>query len=270
MYELHAIGLNMRHTGNFVIDRPKGSGDMLLIIYKTDALLDLGGGPEPVPPDSAVIFPLGAKQYYRSVCGSFVNHFMHFGAEPTESPAADGIAWGRLLSPENIKEAEELLSMISREQVSPSTNKGAYISMLIRLLLMKLSEHPGRAARSVAQAHYAELSGLRAELYSNAGQFGSVQELSERAHLSPSHFQQLYKQQFGISCYEDLLSAKVRAAQYYLGSTALSIKEIAALCGYSNDISFMHGFKQRTGLTPSEYRKRIVNGAAEKGCPDAR
>lgn len=74
-------------------------------------------------------------------------------------------------------------------------------------------------------------------------------------NLSPSYFQALYKKNFGISCYEDILSAKIRTGQYYLSTTDIAVKEISNLCGYGNEISFMKIFKKRTGLTPSEYRE---------------
>lgn len=257
MFSLHAIGIDMRHTGDFFIDRPEGSGDCLLIIFKTDAQLRLEERFEPVPPDSAVIFRKGEKQCYRSVCGSYVNHFLHFDADAPEELDSEIIRCGELLLPESIPACEDILKLISREQMSSSPNREEYISMLIKLLLMKLSEPISGKERSLTRQHAAALNELRAELYSSAGQFGSVEELAKRTHLSPSHFQQLYRQQFGISCYEDLLSAKIKTAQYYLGTTALSVREIAGLCGYGNEVSFMHRFKQRTGLTPSEYRGMV-------------
>ena len=254
MFTLNAIGLDVRHTGAFEIDRPSGSGDCLLIIFKTDALLTLGGETLPAPPESAVIFPMGSPQHYKSVCGSYVNHFMHFncGEDFEGLPVRSGV----LIPPDIPKEAEELLRMISREQMSTSMNREMCIDMLIRLLLIKLSEQRGTKSARRGSAHSEILSELRAELHSNAGQFRSVAQLAERANLSPSHFQQLYKQQFGISCYEDLLSARIRTAQYYLGATALTVKEIASLCGYENELCFMHRFKERTGLTPTEYRNK--------------
>ena len=255
VFTLNAIGIDTRHTGNFEINRPHGSGDCLLIIFRTDAALFLDGKEISAPPDSAVIFPLGAEQHYRSVCGSYVNHFMHF--ECGEGFEGLPVRSGELILPNGSKEPEELLRMISREHMSESGSREMCIDMLIKLLLVKLSEQRAAPSARLRSAHSEMLSELRAELHSSAGQFRSVAQLAERANLSPSHFQQLYKQQFGISCYEDLLSAKMKTAQYYLGATMLTVKEIAALCGYDNELCFMHRFKERTGLTPTEYRRKF-------------
>jgi len=107
-------------------------------------------------------------------------------------------------------------------------------------------------------ANSESLNMLRAEMYSNAGKFKSVADMAERINVSPSYLHQLYKDQFGISCYDDLLSAKIKTAQYYLGNSTLSVKEISSICGYDNSVCFMRRFKDRVGLTPSEYRKMVA------------
>ncbi|MBR6045061.1 MAG: helix-turn-helix transcriptional regulator [Ruminococcus sp.] len=258
MFRINRIGLAARHPGDFGIDRPEGSGDCLLIIFKTDALLRLRGEDIPVRPDSAVIFSEGSPQQYRAVCGSYVNHFLHFSCSGEDIRGlGDAVRFDELLPPGAIHEAEELLRMLSLEQMSESASRELCVDMLIRLLLIKLSERSARPSERRGSVHAEMLSELRAELHSNAGEFGSVAQLAGKANLSPSHFQQLYKQQFGVSCYEDLLTAKINTAQYYLGTTVLTVKEIAAICGYDNEVVFMHGFKRRTGMTPSEYRSRV-------------
>ena len=252
VFSLNAIGIDVRHTGEFIIDRPDGSGDMLLIIFRTDAVLRLDGIDTPVRPGSAVIFAQGSEQYYRSCSDLYINHFLHFSVSDSEDLSS--ITTDTLLFPHNILEAEELLRMISREQFSVSRNRNAYISSLIQMLMMKLSETDTSEECRPASPHTAALDSLRAEIYSNPAKYENIKQIAESVSISPSHFQYLYRSQFGVSCYEDLLTAKIKTAEYYLGSTTLSVKEIALLCGYSNVTCFLHRFRDRTGHTPSEYR----------------
>lgn len=255
MFRLHNIGLDMHHSADFSIKRPKGSGDCLLIIFKTDALLTTEGKDTTISPDTAIIYSEGTPQYYRAICGSYVNHFLHFGMDDGD---ADGrVIFDRLLVPARVRDAEDILRMLSREQLSASPNKDEYSSMLIKLLLMKVSEESDVTSGTQLNPHAEMLDGLRADIYANPGQFTSVAQLAERVRVSPSHFQQLYRSRFGVSCYEDLLSARIRTAQYYLSSTALTVREIANLCGYENEVCFMHRFKERTGTAPGAYRRRI-------------
>ena len=73
--------------------------------------------------------------------------------------------------------------------------------------------------------------------------------------LSASYFQTLYRAEFGVSCYEDVLRAKTGLAEYYLANTDMQVREIAALCGFENDVHFMRQFRKRTGSTALEYRR---------------
>ena len=55
---------------------------------------------------------------------------------------------------------------------------------------------------------------------------------------------------------EDVLRAKTGLAEYYLANTDMQVREIAALCGFENDVHFMRQFRKRTGSTALEYRRR--------------
>jgi len=256
MIRLKTMGINIKHLGEFCIDRPNGSGDYLLIIFKTDALLYLDGEERMAPADSAIIFGKGTKQYYRSICGNYVNHFLHFDIDDDYDLA--GITTNSLLIPASMAETEDILSVLSREHFSASPNKERFIDILMRFILLKVCETKAGLYSMPTSANSESLNMLRAEMYSNAGKFKSVADMAERINVSPSYLHQLYKDQFGISCYDDLLSAKIKMAQYYLGNSTLSVKEISSICGYDNSVCFMRRFKDRVGLTPSEYRKMVA------------
>lgn len=258
MITLNAIGLDIKHMGKLCIERPYGSGDNLLVIFKSNAIITIDNQEIIAPADSAVVYRTGEKQYYRSICNNYMNHFLHFDCTTTdEFYDFANYPFHRLLILHNISEIEELLRMISREYMSTAHNKEYYIDMLTKILLQKIKDGITEPSLVVSTPHINALNTLRAEIYSNAGSYSSVSELAAKMNLSSSHFQQIYKKHFGVSSYEDLLSAKIKSAQYYLSSTSLSINEISTLCGYENDVCFMRCFKKRTGLTPTEYRNEI-------------
>ena len=258
MMIFHAMGMNYRHEKEFDINRPDGSGDDLLLFFKTEARVFLEEGEVVAPPRSVLLYKVGTPQHYSAAGDLYVNHFLHMECRGEEDfLKSAGISVNRVIPLADDSEAEELLRMIGREEMSNSPHKERYMDMLIKMLILKISDFSGKdKSQPLPSVHGAALDGLRAELYSNAGSFGSVAELAEKVNLSSSHFQQLYRERFGVSCYEDLLSARIKAAEYYLKNTSFTVKEIAALCGYENDVCFMRLFKRRTGLTPRGYREK--------------
>lgn len=258
MMIFHAIGMNYRHDSDFEIDRPDGSGDDLLLIFKTEARVFLDSEEVIAPPYSAIFYRKGSNQHYRANNKEYVNHFLHMECSGEEEFFASAeLPFNKVIPLSDTYEVEEVLRIIGREEMTESPHKEQYMNMLIKMLILKLSDCANRYNRTQSDycVHGSALDGLRAELYSNAGSFGSVKELAKRVNLSPSHFQQLYRERFGVSCYDDLLSARIRSAEYYLKNTGLTIREIAELCGYENDVCFMRLFKRRTGMTPSMFRK---------------
>lgn len=253
--EFHAMGMNIRHEGDFCIDRPSGSGDNLLVVFKSTAFVTVDGNEISVSPNSAILYRKGSNQLYRTCGQVYINHFLHMDCEDGDFVINSELKFDTVFKINDVSAIENLLEMIGREAMSEQRNKTSYIDLLIKMLLLKLTENASDVGLSPEiSKHVNELNALRAEIYSNAGRFKSIAELAERVNISPSHFQQLYHAQFGISCYEDILAARVQMACYYLSSTAISIKEVAAICGYENDVCFMRRFKQRVGKTPSEYR----------------
>lgn len=255
--KFHAMGMNYRHNGDFEIIRPNGTGDNLLLIFKTAAEAELDGKTVQVLPDSALLYSKNTPQIYRAYGDTYVNHWIHMDCLETDDfHLATGLPFDKPVKLTNSAEAEDIMRLIGREELSDLPSKERYMDLLIRMLLLKVGDDcRGGNSAETANPHQSALTGLRAELYNSAGQFSGVESLAAAVNLSPSHFQRLYKEQFGVSCYEDLLSARIKAAQYYLKNTNMSVKEVAAACGYENDVCFMRRFRSRTGLTPTEYRE---------------
>lgn len=266
MFIFHAMGMNYRHDSGFCIDRPSGSGDMLLLFFKTEARVIINGETVIATPRSVLLYRKDTPQYYGAYNGEYINHFLHMDCtDETDFFARAGFPPDTVVTVPDQSGAEELLRLIGREEMGISPRREEYMDMLIKMLIMKLADGMGSGTSGESiSPHGSVLDSLRAELYANAGSFGSVTQLAKSVNLSPSRFQQLYRERFGVSCYDDLLRARIKAAQYYLKNTALTVREIAALCGYENDVCFMRLFKRKTGFTPMEFRRGVPAQSVEK------
>ena len=257
--ELHQIGIDIRHIGKFDIERPYGSGDFLFLIFQTKAMVVINSKEIEVHPDCCILYKKDEKQHYYSTTRNYVDSFLHFGGEDDEISSFN-IPYNEPFYLKNPLEIMNILKLITREQISDSLQKEENLNLLLHYLLAKIHDNYTKTPLTQKQNQISgKLIEIRSQMYSNAGLFKSVSQMAQSANVSLSHFKFLYTQHFGISCYDDLLTAKTMNAQHHLLNTDLSIKEIAILCGYQNDTSFMRSFKKRTGKTPSEFRDTAVH-----------
>ena len=82
-----------------------------------------------------------------------------------------------------------------------------------------------------------------------------VSALAALANLSPAHFSVLFKEQAGCSPRDYLHLLRIHRACQLLGSSTLSVKEIATRLGYQDPFHFSRQFKAFQGVSPSEYRE---------------
>lgn len=251
--KLHVLGMDFLHDKDFNIERPNGSGDNLLLIFKTAAQIRIGDKYTDIPPDSAILYAKGYPQYYRASGEKYINHWVHFDIENGEGFLNRvSLPMNTVFHVSDMAAAENIMMLINLENVSDNPNKTESINLLLRLLMAKLGGTDKKYEQ--ASVHHSALSALRAEIYRNPSQKCQISDFAARVSLSPSHFQALYKCEFGVSCYEDVLSARMEMAKYYLLNTTFSVSRISELCGYENDVHFIRQFKSRVGMTAGEYR----------------
>ena len=81
-----------------------------------------------------------------------------------------------------------------------------------------------------------------------------LDQLAEKANLSPFYFSRLFKKETGFSPHDYILTSKINHAKYLLLSTDLSIKDICFKLGFSSESAFCTAFKKKTSQSPSEFR----------------
>lgn len=83
-----------------------------------------------------------------------------------------------------------------------------------------------------------------------------VAELSERLGVSQEHLSRSFRSIMGVSLRDYLTETRCEKARILLSTENLGLKEIASQVAFENTSSFIRMFRQRTGLTPGEYRDR--------------
>ncbi|QOR64737.1 DNA-binding response regulator [Cytobacillus suaedae] len=84
----------------------------------------------------------------------------------------------------------------------------------------------------------------------------SLQNVAEFVERSPAYFSHLLVKKHGLSLSQLITNSRVKEAKKLLLETQLNIQEIAAESGFANGNYFSRIFKEQTGMTPSDFRKR--------------
>lgn len=82
-----------------------------------------------------------------------------------------------------------------------------------------------------------------------------VGDMAQAAATSRSGLQRKLKQAMGITPQDLLREARIKRACQLLHTSSKTIAEVAYACGFSDPKYFSRSFKQRMGLSPSEYRE---------------
>ena len=89
----------------------------------------------------------------------------------------------------------------------------------------------------------------------------SAAKLAERVNLSPSRFHQLFKDEMGMPPARYLRQLRLERARLLLETTHLSVKQVMAGVGVSDESHFVRDFKKAYGLTPARYRQNFLNSS---------
>lgn len=186
---------------------------------------------------------------------------VHFAAEsdlmPKLNKLADGDPTRRVwhLTPDQSNTFKWIFLEIARERTRQQDHHNLAQSSWLRLLLVSLQrwamgEEVPLGGRDTIPP---ELHRLWQLVHSAAEDSA---ESFHRIHLQPNYdsLRHRFRKAFGCSPREMVLRLRMQRAQQLLSETGLSIKEIAARCGYARQHEFARAFHQRVGLAPSRWR----------------
>lgn len=135
------------------------------------------------------------------------------------------------------------------------TYKSESMSLLYQLYAQLISAGRPNYLPQAKQELFDEVLHTISENYTDATL--SVTELAEKAQMSEVHFRRLFRKIYRVSPQEYITALRVNHAKERIQFSSGSMEEIAKACGFPDPGYFSRVFKQKTGFTPSEYRKQI-------------
>lgn len=85
----------------------------------------------------------------------------------------------------------------------------------------------------------------------------SLSDIASRLNYNPKYISHLFKEKAGMNYSEYLKNIRLKYAVALLDSGVDSVKNIAALSGFSDPLYFSTVFKKAVGVSPKEYTKRL-------------
>ena len=87
----------------------------------------------------------------------------------------------------------------------------------------------------------------------------TLDQLAEEAHMNKFYLSHAFKQEFGVSPINYLISCRIEERKYLLAETDLSISQIAQLLNFSSPSYFSQVFRRTQGVSPVEFRQSTKN-----------
>ena len=86
----------------------------------------------------------------------------------------------------------------------------------------------------------------------------TLAQLAAVVRLNPYHFARQFKAATGLPPHQYVILRRVeRAKQFLQTGSDISLAEVAAKAGFSDQSQFSHHFKRLIGATPGQFRKRV-------------
>lgn len=251
------IGYNHVHDADFIINRPTGSGDYLLLLLRTSAIFTFNNTDIMTEPDSFILYNVHSPQLYRAYGAQFANDWFHFHMDsPDDETLLTRLAIPRdtVVPIGDLNELSIIINNLCYETYSSNQLKHETINLYLQLFFIKLSNRIHAVHKQFNNTHFNRMSIIRTKIYNQPFLNWNIEWLSHELAMSRSSFQHMYKAFFGVSPMADVITSRLEHAKFLLSTTDISVKKIAEKCGYSNEIHFMRQFKQQNHITPTQYR----------------
>jgi AraC-like DNA-binding protein len=127
-----------------------------------------------------------------------------------------------------------------------------YFSVLLKLMLLEIAIQDGKAADSTSARTLA--SAAQALIAKGHRERSSTARLAEQLNCNPDYLGRVYKETFGITLTTGIHTARMHHAKSLLLLSSMSIKQIAAVCGYENPDYFRRIFRRHYDMQPAQFR----------------
>ena len=149
-----------------------------------------------------------------------------------------------------------------------------YVEAVARQLIIHLLRNyaavrapaPGQGGQFTAAQRRSVVDFIDANLQASL----DLKTLAAQVNQSASSFARHFKRSLGVAPYAYVMERRLDRARRLLAETPRSVKEVAWVCGFSDQAHLTRLFARRYGATPSAFRKEVGTISAAEGRFDPR
>ena len=149
----------------------------------------------------------------------------------------------------------EALNALAREPQKTPIDKHLIAAILFYCLSML--NQPEMTTKSRSEDIY---HGICIYIQENFQKDVSREHIANRFNISPNHLSRLFRQQGHMTLADYITWVRIDRAKFMLKRYDLRLSDIATRCGFKDINYFFRVFKERTGLTPSQYKQDVHTG----------
>lgn len=151
-----------------------------------------------------------------------------------------------------------IVGEISREAAASGPGSALYVEALsVQLAVQLLRRYASCAFRTPGTGCLSRAELARLGEYVDARLHDSItlDDMATQLGLGVWTFGRRFRQTMGVSAYAFVLERRIERARRYLREGKLALKEVAHLCGFSDQAHMTRAFRARLGVTPARYRR---------------
>lgn len=253
MIDVLFSGYSYQHDDGLIYDTDLGRAGFdsyQLLFTHTPALFWVDNKLQKYPARSVILFTPGHRKYYSSLPNEpYKNDWIRFNTDEDfiESFPIRNVPF----SPADPDFVHNLVKLIAWQSNTEKEPNNPEMLCLFKVLFAKMSDDN---VDLLSRPYYHELISLRRDMMLHPEYVWNVEGMAARLNLGRTRFQNIYKETFGISPIDDVISARISLAKDRLKYTSRSIAEVAEFCGYKSTEHFCRQFLKNTGMSPSKFR----------------
>ncbi len=156
----------------------------------------------------------------------------------------------------DITDMENMIEKMLSEQKNGEAGYNSVIEGYMRVILVLL-------IRKINSKHYDAanrreiMDGILKYIDENFTEDVTLSELAKRCFYNSAYLGRLFKNEVGIGLRDYICEKRIKRAKELLRSTGRTVENIALDVGYLDKRQFYRVFKEKTGITPNQYRNEV-------------